>query len=162
MPWGFLLFQPSKVLEFGRGINRLIYLGKRCDVFTFTLWAFNCKNFGRKHFSHFRSVIHHFWLCELRCSKSFLQFLFVLNSCWVHSSNLEERVLKSSSKSLLRDSEVSDIQFLFYLPVPFISSVTLAGCCSWADVLANIPQTHTCTCVCVHTHTHAHVFSVKT
>lgn len=155
MPWGFLLFQASKVLEFGKGINRLIYLGKRCDMFTFILWAFNFKNVGKRHFSRFRNVIYHFWLHELKCSKSFLQFLFVLNSCWVHSSNLEERAPKLSSKSLLGNSEVSDVWFLFYLPFPFISSVTLAGCFSWADVLANIPHTH------MHMNVHTHTFSLN-
>ena len=107
---------------------------------------FGCRNVGQNHLSHFRNVIDHFWLRGLRCSKSFLQFLFVLNSCWVHSSNLEERVLKSSNKSLLKDSEVSDIKLLCYLPFLPIS-FTLAGCCSQ-------------TCFSKHC-THTHTFSVK-
>lgn len=103
--------------------------------------TFGCKNVGEKHFSHLRNVIDHFQLHGLRCSKSFLQFLFVLNSCWVHSSNLKERVLKSS-KSMHRNSEVSDMKFLFYLPFLPIS-FTLAGCCSWTDISANIACSHT-------------------
>ena len=67
--------------------------------------------------------------------------LFVLNSCWVHSSNLKERALKSS-KSMHRNSEVSEMKFLFYLPFLPIS-FTLAGCCSRTDISANIACSHT-------------------
>ena len=99
------------------------------------------RNVGEKHFSHLRNVIDRFQLHGLRCSKSFLQFLFVLNSCRVRSSNLKERVLKLS-KSMHRNSEVPDMKFLFYLP--FLSiSFTLAGCCSWTAISASITCSHT-------------------
>ena len=104
-------------------------------------WTDGSRNVGEKHFSHLRNVIDRFQLHGLRCSKSFLQFLFVLNSCWVRSSNLKERVLKLS-KSMHRNSEVPDMKFLFYLP--FLSiSFTLAGCCSWTAISASITCSHT-------------------
>lgn len=74
-------------------------------------WEETLQSFQKCHLS--------FLVTGLRPFKSSLQFLFVLNSCWVHSSRLEERVLKSSSKSLLRDSEVSDIQCPGFFRSPF-------------------------------------------
>ena len=145
--WGFLLFQPSKVLEVGKGINRSTW--ERNVMYLHALLrGFKCKNAGKKHFIHLRNAIYHFWPHGLRCSKSFLQFLFVLNSCCVHSSNPEQRVLNQVAKAysgVLRFQTYTlsliSLSFLFLL-------LTLSHCCSRADVLANISHTHT------HTHTH--------
>lgn len=122
VPRVFLLFQLNKALEFGKDINRLIYLRKRCDVLTFTIIGIQVQECWEEHFNHFRNVIYHFWLHGLRCSKSFLQFLFVLHSCWVLSSNLEQRVLNQVVKAdsgILRFQKYSfsfiSLSFLFLL-----------------------------------------------
>lgn len=53
VPGGLLLFQPRKVLEFGKDIHRLIYLEKSCDVFTFIITGSQLEECWEEAFSSF-------------------------------------------------------------------------------------------------------------